>query len=696
MDKGCYTVILIEDNESEALLFQEYLNDQFCRDFEVIHVSSISEFRTVNESIRSDVIVLDLSLPDSEGIETILKVKSMADPIPVIVLTGEDDDDMAVKSIKKGAQEYLSKSQLTTLSIVRIIVQAIERQKIRNAMLLDRKSQQGKEKLFKEVIETLGCGIVRVDSENKILFSNRRSKELLGHSFCRVGRDFQHDIPQDGRTLIQGGDPGATKALEMTAERCPVQENCVVITVYDVSKHIESRENLMQVANRDSLTGLYNRQYFDRSLKRTFERSKRSSSGSFALCLIDCDRFKDVNDSLGHDKGDELLREVAYILEKGIRPTDCLARIGGDEFAIILDDVESWSDITTVPSRIVRSFEKELVVSDTVIKTSVSIGIAKYDNEYDSIEQIFKDADRALYSAKQQGRNCYELFDISMRADAIMESATMDKLRAAIDHDALSLEFQPICVAHSGAVMGYESLLRWKSSNKQTYFPAEVFEYAEKTGLSSKIDFWVFKDALARLRTMRLNDKQIPPLKLNINLSLQTLLTQGVDRILASWCDQCGIERSDISFEIRQSDLSSQDSRQNAMKQVSMLKSAGFQILVDNFGSVNYDLAMILESSPHVVELGRPIVDRIDSTEYQGLVRGIVGYCHNLDIKVLAEGVENQMEFEMMTELGVDYMKGEYIRQYHSDSQGCQIDREYRSGPGDLLDEPVETISTPL
>lgn len=662
MSRSKYSIILVEDNPVEAELLQEYLSNQFAQDFEVFHARSLTEFEVAFRSIHCDAIILDLSLPDSEGIETILRIQSLAGSKPLIVLTGNDSDELAVRSIQKGAQEYISKDQIDALSIVRIIVQSIERQKIRNAMLLDEAKKNTKEQQFKQIIESASCGIVMLDRANTIKYCNKKARELFAIEDVRsTGYKFKHTVSDKGTITIRSDKYHTTKILQTNVESCKYDSKLRIVYAFDITKYIATRDSLLQSANYDSMTKIYNRQYFDKSLSRMFEKCQHNDAMTFSLCLVDCDNFKKINDIYGHDVGDQVLMAAASILEESIRPSDVVARIGGDEFAIILDNVGSAADIITLCRRMIGRFDNELRIQGKPIKATVSLGIARYDSHYENPDQLYKDADKALYAAKEQGRDRYEIFDYSMKASAIIEETMEDKLHSAIENMEFDLTFQPMSVAYNGDIVGYEALLRWQADDCLVHYPEEIFQLAGNIGYEFDIDNWVIEKALKRISSLRKQNAQASPLHLNVNLQIRTIMHHEFAGRLARLCAGNNIKNKDVILEINHSALESMRNHREVENQISCLKDKGFEILLDNFGKRNSDLDTIRKLMPRYVELGRNIIEHINEKPYIGLIKSLVDYCHFLDIQVVAEGIESQPEYETLNRLGVDYVKGRHL-----------------------------------
>jgi diguanylate cyclase (GGDEF)-like protein/PAS domain S-box-containing protein len=426
----------------------------------------------------------------------------------------------------------------------------------------------------------------------------------------------------------------------------------------DITERKLAEEQLLHDAFHDSLTNLPNRALFTDLLSRSLGRAQRRAEYRFAVLFIDLDRFKVVNDSLGHSVGDELLRAMTRRVERCVRPGDTVARLGGDEFAILVDDIGNSSDATRVADRIQHDLAQAFSLSGHEVFTSASIGIALSASGYDQADDLLRDADIAMYRAKALGKARYEVFDTAMhaRAKALLELET--DLRRAIERNEFRLQYQPVVSLETGLITGFEGLVRWQHPQRGLIGPAAFIPIAEETGLIMPIGRWVLGEACRQMRQWQERFPALEDLTISINLSgkqfAQARLVEEVDQALK----ESGLAPERLRLEITESVV--MENAVSAMAMIDQLRALNVKIDIDDFGTGYSSLSYLQRFEVDNLKIDRSFVSNIGTGrgENAEIVRTIVTLARHLGMDAVAEGVETSDQLRMLQELGCHRVQG--------------------------------------
>jgi diguanylate cyclase (GGDEF)-like protein/PAS domain S-box-containing protein len=459
-------------------------------------------------------------------------------------------------------------------------------------------------------------------------------------------------------------------------------------SITDITDHKEAEQRLLHNATHDVLTGLPNRALFMERLKRLFDRARHDDGNLFAVLFLDLDRFKIVNDSLGHQIGDQLLVSLARRLEASLRPGDMVARLGGDEFAIILDHLKHVSDATQAAERIHKELCVPFNLSGHDVFASVSIGIAHSLTPYERPEDFIRNADTAMYRAKDQGRGRFELFDKGMhvRAVALLELET--DLRRALARDEFCLHYQPIVSIENWKIAGFEALLRWHHPEQGFISPSKFIPVAEETGLINQIGQWVFREACKQLREWQDQFPSDPPLTISVNLSAKQFshptLIEEIKQVLA----ETHVSASSLKIEITESAII--ENVEVATDILRQLKALGIRISLDDFGTGYSSLSYLHRFPIDTLKIDRSFVTRMSMPKNSEIVRTIITLALNLGMDVVAEGVETREQIILLTGLNCEYVQG-FLLSKPVDGKTMRelIEQTYQKG----LNEHAEAVS---
>jgi diguanylate cyclase (GGDEF)-like protein len=450
----------------------------------------------------------------------------------------------------------------------------------------------------------------------------------------------------------------AERARAEQAERHVEELNRHIAEQERISAQLqESKDHFRRAAFHDALTNLPNRAFLAENLKFVIERARQHDDFHFAVLFLDLDRFKNVNDSLGHSIGDQLLTAMARRLEHCIRGTDMVARLGGDEFAILLDGIEDSHEATNMAKRIQEELESPFDLSGHEVFTTTSIGIALSSTGYDHPELMLRDADTAMYRAKAQGKACYELFDKGMHARAVYLLQMETDLRRALDREEFRVHYQPIVALDTGQLAGFEALLRWEHPERGFVSPGDFISLAEDTGLIVPLGMWVLKRACQQLSKWQWQSHSARSLFMSVNLSSKQLAQSALVNQIREVLSETHLEPRHLKLEITESAV--MDNAETAVQLLRRLKALGVQLSIDDFGTGYSSLGYLHRFPVDTLKIDRSFIGRIGETaENIEIVRTIVSLAENIGMEVVAEGVETLAQFRQLRKLNCQYGQG--------------------------------------
>lgn len=427
--------------------------------------------------------------------------------------------------------------------------------------------------------------------------------------------------------------------------------------IYDITEQKRAQAQLIHDAFHDELTGLPNRNLMMERISQSLKRQHRRSDYQFALLFIDLDRFKIINDSLGHIVGDQLLVAIAHLLENCVRTSDTVARLGGDEFTILLDGIQGIEDAIQVAERILETLKTPFQVGEHSVFTGSSIGIAYNSVQYDDPTLLLRDADIAMYRAKSLGKGCFVVFSPEMHAQTLSLLKLERDLRSAVDRQEFVLYYQPIIDLQSGDLTDVEVLVRWQHPDRGLVMPSEFIPLAEETGLIVEIGQWVLQEACQTLRVYQQQFASATELKFSVNLSSEQLqdpnFIQTVDRVLS----QSGLDGRYLKLELTESMLMSHEEKH--IKTLQQLRDRNITISLDDFGTGYSSLSYLYRFPLDTLKIDQSFVSRMISEPKDAeIVNTIISLARTLNMDVIAEGIETEEEVLHLKKLGCERGQG--------------------------------------
>lgn len=428
-------------------------------------------------------------------------------------------------------------------------------------------------------------------------------------------------------------------------------------TSRDVTDRVQIQTQLKHDARHDTLTGLPNRELLMERLDLAIHRAKRLESYHFAVLFLDLDRFKVINDSLGHLAGDKLLVAIAQKLQVTFREIDLVARLGGDEFVILLEEVKDIQEAIHATERIFTELQIPITIEERDVYTNASIGVVLATKDYDRASDLLRDADIAMYRAKNSGKARYEIFDAEMHKQALKRMHLENDLRRAIDCQEFVLHYQPIVALDTGYLVGFEALIRWQHPSYGLRYPGEFITIAEELGLITNLSYWALRTACQQLVMWQTAFPDLPPLKVSVNLSSQDLkrsdLVEEVDRILA----QTRLPATCLTLEITESMLI--DDIESTIVMLTQLKEKGIQISIDDFGTGYSSLNYLHRLPMNNLKVDQSFVSQMqESKKNHRIVETIVTLSQQLELDAIAEGIETLQQLEWLRQIGYKFGQG--------------------------------------
>ncbi len=480
-----------------------------------------------------------------------------------------------------------------------------------------------------------------------------------GFTTCQQIKDKGHtDIPV---MMITGLDDDASveRAYEVGAIDFitkPIKWAVLKHRVKSVVAKVIAERKVQLLAYRDTLTSLPNRLLFADRLEQAVIRSERSRT-SMALMLVDIDDFKLVNDSFGHDAGDKLIKAVGELISKSLRRADTIARLGGDEFAVIIEGIEGPDDAISIADNLTTILEHNVRLDDQETYTSASIGIAIFPEDGKDARTLLKNADTAMFRAKENGRHCFQFYKPEMSVSAMERLDLENSLKAAFENDEFIVHYQPVIDIHKNEVVGVEALLRWQHPEKGMIQPADFVNVIEDCGLIVAVGEWLVNSVCSQLRVWR--EAGMENQNISINLSPRQFKEQDLVASFTQAMAENSVEGSSLSVEVTERTLI--DNIGEVDSTLRKLRGMGIKIMLDDFGTGYASLAYLKEFPVDVVKIDRAFVTGIpDNEEDSTIVDAIAGLTRGLKLALLAEGVENERQLNVLKSIGCQYAQGFY------------------------------------
>jgi diguanylate cyclase (GGDEF)-like protein/PAS domain S-box-containing protein len=669
-------LLIVDDNEMN----RDMLARRLARKGYVIGLADTARDllpRVKEEGI--DLVLLDIEMPDVSGLDALHTLRGAYSSIelPIIMVTAKNQSDDIVKALEMGANDYLTKPIDFPVALARI-----------SSQLSHKKAQEAlreSEERYALAARGANDGLWDWNLMTGAVYFSPRWKAMLGFQENEVEDRLEewlgriHDADRDRvKQEIDAHQKGLTPHFESEHRLLHKDGGFRWMLSRGVAVHDATGKALRMAGSQtditerkvsDPLTGLPNRLLFIDRLGRLIKHSKRRKDHLFAVLFLDLDGFKMINDSLGHLVGDQLLVGVATRLEKCLRSSDTLARLGetftvarlgGDEFTILLDDIKEASDANRAAERLMKALAPPFVLAGKEVFTSISIGIALGNTAYEEPEDMLRDADTAMYRAKSLGKARYEVFDADMRASVMARLQLETDLRRALERDEFRNFYQPIVSLDSGRIVGFEALMRWQHPTRGMIGPEEFIFVAEETGLIRDLGWWSLREACRQMSSWRACSEAYLDLSMSVNVSAKQLLQPHLVDEMKRLLGETSLPPEALKLEITESAVMADPTA--AAEMLQQIKSLGVRLAIDDFGTGYSSLSYLHRFPLDTLKIDRSFISGgIEGDDGMEIARTIMPMAKNLRLDVVAEGVETLEQVGLLKKLQCKYAQGYYF-----------------------------------
>jgi diguanylate cyclase (GGDEF)-like protein/PAS domain S-box-containing protein len=669
-------LLIVDDNE----LNRDMLARRLAR--KGYEVSVAASAHDLTERVRAeslDLVLLDIEMPEISGLDALKTLREVysAIELPIIMVTARNQSDDIVKALNLGANDYLTKPVDFAVALARIGTQLSHK----------RAQEELKESEERYALAARGANDGLWDWNlltNQVHFS-ARWKAMLGCQENEIGdrpEEWFGRIHEADRERVQeeiiAHQQGRTPHFE-SEHRMAHKDGTFRwilsrgLAIRDATgkplRMAGSQTDITEGKVSDPLTGLPNRLLFLDRLGRLMKQAKSRKGRMFAILFLDLDAFKMINDSIGHLIGDQLLVGVAKRLEKCLRSTDTLARLGqtftlarlgGDEFTVLLEDLKNASDANRAAERLMKALASPFILGGKEVFTSASIGIALSNPAYEQAEEIMRDADTAMYRAKSLGKTRYVVFDADMRASVTARLELETDLRRALERKEFRNVYQPIVSLASGQIAGFEALLRWQHPTRGLLEPKEFISVAEESGLIRELGWWNLREACQQISKWKAHSDAYSDLIISVNLSVKQFLQPNLVEDIRKLLEELVLPPESLKLEITESTVMGDPTA--AVEMLLQMKSLGIRLAIDDFGTGYSSLSYLHRFPLDTLKIDRSFISGIcDGGDGMEIARTIMPLAHNLRLDVIAEGVETAEQVALLKQLQCKYAQGYYF-----------------------------------
>jgi len=671
-------LLLVEDNPGDARLLEEMLREPGSHNITLTRVASMSEAQAVLAQDTTDIILLDLGLPDAQGVEAVRQTREAAPHVPLVVLTGRDDEALADQALQEGAEDYLVKGQIESSSLVRALRHAVERNMLQEALYAEKERAE-------VTLNSIGDAVISADVSGIITFVNIQAERMTGWGreealgrplaevFVGVDAQTREATPNPVASVFEGGAalnlPPGSVLIGRDKPEIPIEASVSpmysreglatgsVIVFRDVSAARAMTLEMTHSFEHDFLTGLPNRVLLNDRIGQAIALAPRHEK-QVAVLFLDLDGFKHINDSLGHPVGDRLLQSIAKRLVGCVRNSDTVSRQGGDEFVVLLTEAEQWEDAAIVAARMLIAVSETHFIDSHDLHITTSIGVSVFPDDGEDAETLIKNADTAMYQAKENGRQSYQFFKPAMNVRAVERQSIGESLRRAVERREFVLNYQPKINLKTGGITGAEALIRWNHPTRGIVSPAQFIPIAEESGLIRPIGDWVLREACQQARSWV--DAGLPLISMAVNVSATELRDETYVQRLYATLSRTGIDPRSLELELTESVLMKH--AHSAAIILQALRRSGVQVALDDFGTGYSSLSYLRDFPIDSLKIDQSFVSEVVSAgDDTSIVTAVISMARSLDLRVVAEGVETQEQLQFLQAQECDEGQGYYF-----------------------------------
>jgi diguanylate cyclase (GGDEF)-like protein/PAS domain S-box-containing protein len=631
----------------------------------VEHVTSLQEGLARLHVERMSAVLLDLTLPESRSLAAVDELRSVAPQVAIMVLAPAADQALARRALDHGADDFIVIEQIDTRSVVQLIAMMFERRASDEQKFVERERAE-------VTLNSIGDAVMTTDTVGNVTYLNAEAEALtgwtraeafarpLGEVFdvtdgltgqpaqdpSRLAMEHQKKVRLKGNYVLVGRD-GHETAIEHSA--APIHDRQgrmlgAVIVFRDIIVSRERRLEMLHLAEHDALTDLPNRLLLNDRLARTIALARRYGR-RVAVLFLDCDRFKHINDTLGHSVGDQVLRSVSKRLVTCVRESDTVSRHGGDEFLILLSEVDQPEDAGLIAEKIVASMTEPHLVAGHELMLTASVGIALYPEDGQDAQTLIMHADTAMYHAKNTGRNRVGFYRPDMETPQLRRSSIESELRNALDKHELELYYQPTINLENGTIVGAEALMRWRHPERGLISPDQFIPTAEASGLIIPMGRWALREACRQAKAWQ--EAGLPAIPIAVNVSALQFRSAGFLEDILSFLQEAQLSSRYLELELTESALMVDIAAATPLLEV--LRGKGLVLKLDDFGTGPSSLSYLQRCPVDVLKIDQSFVADIEPGALDApLVRAVIAMGKSLGCRVVAEGVETPQQFAFL------------------------------------------------
>jgi diguanylate cyclase (GGDEF)-like protein/PAS domain S-box-containing protein len=653
-------ILLIEANHSNRRSIREVLADAK-EILDVEHVSTVQKGLARLAENGISAVLLHLTLPEVRDLAAVDELRRAAPKTAIMILAPAADQALSRRAIDRGADDMVVTDQVDSRSLVQLIAMMFERRASDEQKFVERERAE-------VTLNSIGDAVMTTDTQGNVTYLNAEAEGLTGwtraEAFARplgdvfdvtdglTGQKAQDPsrlaIEHNKKIRLQGsyilvGRDGHETSIEHSA--APIQDRRgtilgAVIVFRDVIVSRERRLQMLHLAEHDALTDLPNRLLLNDRLTRAIALARRYGR-RLAVLFLDCDRFKHINDTLGHAVGDQVLRSIAKRLTACVRESDTVSRHGGDEFLILLSEIDHPEDAEAIGQKIVQSIAAPHLVSGHELQLTASVGIALYPEDGQETQSLIMRADTAMYHAKHTGRNRVGFYRRDMDGPSTPRSSIESELRRAVEQDEFELFYQPTIDLASGVISGAEALMRWRHPEKGLISPDQFIPAAEASGLIIQMGRWALREACRQAKAWQ--DAGLPAVPIAVNVSALQFRTAGFLEDIQRFLRENGLPSQYLQLELTESALMVDTASTTSLLEV--LKKHGVVLKVDDFGTGPSSLSYLQRCPVDVLKIDQSFVHDIEPTpDGAPLVRAVIAMGKSLGCRIVAEGVETRQQ----------------------------------------------------
>ncbi|MBL0711687.1 MAG: EAL domain-containing protein [Colwellia sp.] len=680
------TILIVDDDPAQRMMLQETL---IPLGVDVIEATNGLEAVELFKKSPPELILMDIKMPIMDGLEACAQIRALplGKDIPIVLITGLDDHESIRKAFNVDATDFITKPvnwPILSHRVSYLLKASRATVKLRDSEISLSNAQRIAE-LGDWRWDTLNNKVSLSDQVYKIFGLSLHNFEATYNSFIKKvhpeDKDHviesiqnalkkQHRFYLDFRIILPDGSERIVHSQGEVTFSFNGEPIRMLGTIQNITQRTLAERKIQHLAYYDGLTGLPNREHFKQSAEKALEYAIEHQR-KFAIIFLDLDEFKRINDVLGHEMGDKLLKNIAHNISKTLRPNDTsrkvdanselastLARLGGDEFTILLDNVGHQDQIARIAQRLLNSLSEVIVIDNHEFFITASMGIAIYPQDGNNVNTLLKNADMAMYQAKKLGKDGFFFYSEQLDKYITQRFSLESKLRAALENNEFILHYQPQISVQTGHIVGMEALVRWQSPTEGMISPAEFIPIAEETGLILLIGDWVMRTACQQAKDWQLAG--LKPIIMSVNVSALQFHQYNLVRSVQNILEDTQLESKFLELEMTEGII--MNNVEKTISDLNELKKLGILLSIDDFGTGYSSMSYLKRFPLNTLKIDKTFIDESTSNPSDAaIVRAIIALAKSLGLQTIAEGVEEEKQFRCLRDLKCDVIQGYYF-----------------------------------